>query len=373
METTTLKPAIWIDSEKSLRDAAQRWQEESRLAIDTESNGLHAYQERICLIQVSTPQADWLIDPFAIEDLAPLGALLRDASIEKVFHAAEYDLICLKRDYGFEVQNLFDTMLAARLLGYQKVGLGNLLAELFGIHLDKKYQKANWARRPLPPEMLHYARMDTHFLLRLRDRLEEELHTRGLWPLAEEDFLLACRVNVPERNAPDWERVAGNHTLDGQEAARLQALLEWREAEAARRDVPPFKVIGNHTLLTLALEPPQTTGELRKAGLSKRQIERYGRDLLRVLHASHPSLRPSRWQRPDQDFLTRLKALGNWRRDEGRRRNLPSDAILPRTLMERLAREHPQTPEALQNLMAETPWRYRQFGEDLLHLLRSLP
>lgn len=373
METTTLKPAIWIDNIKSLHEAARRWQKENRLAIDTESNGLHAYQERICLIQVSTPQADWLIDPLAIDDLSPLGALLRDASIEKVFHAAEYDLICLKRDYGFDLQNLFDTMLAARLLGYQKVGLGNLLATMFDIHLDKKYQKANWARRPLPPEMLHYARMDTHFLLRLREKLEEELRARGLWPLAEEDFRLACQVNVPKRNTPNWERVAGNHTLDGQEAARLQALLEWREAEAARRDVPPFKVIGNHTLLTLALEPPQTTSELRKIGLSKRQVERYGKDLLQILHASYPSLHPTGWQPPEPEYLARLKALGNWRRDEGRRRQLPSDAILPRTLMERLARKRPQTPEALQALMAETPWRYQQFGNDLLHLLRSLP
>ena len=152
--------------------------------MNTESNSLHAYRERVCLIQFSTPATDYLLDPLALPDLSPLTPIFANPKIEKVFHAIEYDIICLKRDFGFEVANIFDTMQATRILGEKQVGLDAILAAKLGIVINKKYQKADWADRPLSPEMLNYARLDTHYLLPLRDILHAELAATGRWDLA---------------------------------------------------------------------------------------------------------------------------------------------------------------------------------------------
>src|SRR5512139_501768 len=151
------------------------------IAVDTESNSLHAYREQVCLVQFSTPTTDYLVDPLALQDLSPLAPLFADPGIEKIFHAAEYDLLCLSRDFGFKFANLFDTMLAARILGRNMVGLGSLLESEFGILLDKRHQRADWGKRPLPEDQLSYARLDTHFLIPLRNHMRQELQDRQWW------------------------------------------------------------------------------------------------------------------------------------------------------------------------------------------------
>src|SRR5512146_3163708 len=161
------------------------------VAVDTESNSLHAYRERVCLIQFSTPDTDYVLDPLALDDLSPLGAIFSDPSIEKIFHASEYDIICLSRDYGFSFACNFDTMQAGRILGRRQAGLDRLLEEKFDVKMNKHFQKADWAVRPLSRDLLLYARLDTHYLIRLRDMLKAELEEKGLWQLAEEDFELA--------------------------------------------------------------------------------------------------------------------------------------------------------------------------------------
>ena len=142
--------------------------------MDTESNSLYAYQEQVCLIQFSTRDKDYLIDTLALEDLSILGPIFHSDKILKVFHAAEYDLICLFRDYGFRFDYLFDTMVAARILGLPQIGYGPLLDQYFDIKMNKKYQRANWGKRPLNPEMLEYARQDSHYLIALQELLRAE-------------------------------------------------------------------------------------------------------------------------------------------------------------------------------------------------------
>ncbi|HRE47530.1 MAG TPA: ribonuclease D, partial [Aggregatilineales bacterium] len=178
--TTSLPPIQMIDSDQSLLRLVERLANEALIAVDTESNSLYAYYERVCLIQISTQTGDWVIDPLALDDLSPLGTIFADPHIEKVFHAAEYDLMCLKRDYEFIFLNLFDTMVTARILGRKAIGLGSLLEDYFDLHMDKRFQKANWSERPLPKDMLRYAQKDTHYLPALRDKLYEELVGRGL-------------------------------------------------------------------------------------------------------------------------------------------------------------------------------------------------
>src|SRR4030043_821960 len=157
------------------------------LAVDTESNSLFAYHEQVCLIQFSTPEADYLLDPLGFGDLPSLAPIFADENIQKTFHAAEYDLLCMKRDYGFEFNNLFDTMLAARIVGRKEVGLGSILESEFNIQADKRHQRANWGQRPLPGYLLDYARQDTHFLIPLQEILKRQLESKGLLPLAQED------------------------------------------------------------------------------------------------------------------------------------------------------------------------------------------
>ena len=159
---------VWVDQPKQLRQAAGELAAEEVLAVDTESNSLYAYHEQVCLIQFSSCQKDYLIDAMVLSDLTPLEEIFQTDRILKVFHAAEYDLICLFRDYGFRFSYLFDTMIAARILGYDKIGLGSLLEQYFDIHMNKKYQRANWGKRPLKAEMLDYARLDSHYLIQPR-------------------------------------------------------------------------------------------------------------------------------------------------------------------------------------------------------------
>ena len=198
MTQQTLPPPVWVDRQDKFDHMVAELSAQGRIAVDTESNSLHAYRERVCLIQFSIPKKDYVVDPLVIQDLSALAPLFANPKIEKIFHAAEYDLLCLRRDYGFEFAKLFDTMQAARILGYGYVGLDNLLAEKFGVKIDKRHQKADWGARPLTSAQMDYARFDTHYLFQLRDLLEGELREKERWELALEDFALACKVGEPK-------------------------------------------------------------------------------------------------------------------------------------------------------------------------------
>src|SRR5689334_8150940 len=178
-----LPAPTWVDTPAALRDMAETLSAQPCIAVDTEANSLHAYRERVCLIQFSIPGADYLVDPLALDDLTYLAPIFADAHIEKIFHAAEYDVIGLHRDFDFVFANIFDTMVAARTLGYAAVGLGSLLAEKFNLDLDKHNQKADWGQRPLSDELVDYARLDTRYLIPLRELLEAELREKERWEL----------------------------------------------------------------------------------------------------------------------------------------------------------------------------------------------
>ncbi|MDA3793284.1 MAG: ribonuclease D [Elusimicrobia bacterium] len=163
-----------IDSQSALNELATLLSGEKTIGVDTESNSMYAYREEVCLIQISTPKDNFIIDPFELDDLSPLGPDFASAKVEKIFHAGEYDVLCLSRDYGFDFNNLFDTMTAAKILNVEKIGLGDIIENEFNIKVPKKYQKADWGRRPLSEEMLEYAMMDTKFLIPLRNQYKKE-------------------------------------------------------------------------------------------------------------------------------------------------------------------------------------------------------
>ncbi len=366
----TLPPPHWIDTPDALRDLAAHLRAQPRIGVDTEANSLHAYREQVCLLQFSTAEADYLVDPLALDDLSPLAPVFASPQVEKIFHAAEYDVLGLHRDFGFSFAHLFDTMVSARILGYEKVGLGALLAQHFGVRVEKRYQRADWGQRPLPRELLDYARLDTHYLLPLRERLAEALEARGLLPLAEEDFARLARPLETPGRPPLWQR--GGHDLTPQQVAVLKALWEFREGEARRRNVPPFKILGDKTLVALARALPRTPGELRGVpGMRGHPLRRYGQALLAAVQAGlrAPAEPLARRARPDEATIARLEALRRWRQGAAAAMGVPSDVVLPRSHMEAIAAANPPTLEALQPLMRDIPWRFERFGPQILAAL----
>ncbi len=166
--TNNLPSPTFINKQPVFEELMGHLQNEKTLAVDTEANSLFAYQEQVCLIQISTETKDYIIDPLPLKDLAPLGRIFKNPAIEKVFHASEYDILIMHDDFDFEFSNLFDTMLAAQILGRKKLGLDSLLEQIVGIKVNKKYQRADWGKRPLSNDMLQYAQMDTHYLIKIR-------------------------------------------------------------------------------------------------------------------------------------------------------------------------------------------------------------
>lgn len=369
----TIPPPVWIATTPSLLSLAGQLGSLDRIAVDTESNSLHAFKEQLCLVQFSTPGKDFLVDPLALKDLAPLKPVFQDARIEKVFHAVEYDLVCLKRDHGIGITHLFDTMQAARILGYSRVGLDSMLELKLGIKVNKKYQKADWGERPLSSEMLNYARLDTHYLLELRDQLEAELKTRSRWELAQEEFTrLAEGGNGNGRlETLAWQRVKGAQKFTDRQLTILQELCAWRDEQARSMNRPPFKVIDDQRLVAITLARPTTRDELQALDLTPRQVDHYGSEILKaVKHGlqNRPVSRPQT-SRPSQATLDRLNLLSEWRKKTGGKWGVESDIILPKAWMHTIAEKKPLSLPDLAKCMPNAPWRLAQFGEQILALL----
>jgi len=362
---------VWVDQPQQLRHAAEELAAQDVLAVDTESNSLYAYREQVCLIQFSSRDKDYLIDAMVLPDLSPLEEIFSTDRILKVFHAAEYDLICLFRDYGFRFNFLFDTMIAARILGYDKIGLGSLLERFFNIQMNKKYQRANWGKRPLKAEMLNYARLDSHYLIPLQEQLRGELVASGRWDLALEDFrrLTQGIEDTTETHETDFWKLHGAYDLSPEKAAVLKSLYQFRESTAEAQNRPPFKVISNQALVEMANATPKNCAELLKlSALHERQAKRYTRGLLTAIQEGQhaPPVHPPNHTRPHNSILDRIDALRDWRKHTGQDLGVPSDVVLPRDVLNRIAWANPDSMEALKAHMWDVPCRFNRFGQQIL-------
>src|SRR6476659_2360998 len=245
-----------IASEQKLADLIRQIQPADRIAIDTEADSLHSYREKLCLVQISVPSAalvcDFIVDPLTNLDLEPLRQALEPREI--ILHAADYDLRMLRRGLDFKASKLFDTVVAARLLGIREFSLGALVKRFFDVELHKHSQKANWALRPLPTRMLKYALDDVHYLLPLAAKLEEELERvqRRDWFRQSCERAIESAAGGRERTEDELWRIAGAGGLDPHTGAVLRALWQWRETEAEMVDRPPFHILQNHELLKAA-------------------------------------------------------------------------------------------------------------------------
>jgi len=374
-----LPEPVLIDKPYQLSKLVAALRHERIIAVDTESNSLYAYQEQVCLIQFSTTEDDYLVDPLALDDLSSLEPIFSSTEIEKVFHAAEYDLICLSRDFGFTFTNLFDTMVAARILGREAVGLGSMLEDEFGVRTDKRFQRADWGRRPLPTDMKNYARMDTRYLIPLRDHLLASLHQTHLWALAKEDFDLLCQVNGypvngEKKNIEEPWGIRGAVDLTPQGAAVLLDLCRYRDKVARRINRPLFKVINNQTLLVIASDSPRNLHELGAIqGMSPKQVRRHGNNILRAVKRGLrlDPIYPPKYPKHSVAYLQRMDRLRQWRKYTAQDMGVQSDVVMPRALLEKLARQRPTDEQELASILSDVPWRLDKFGSQILEELYS--
>jgi ribonuclease D len=369
-------PAAYISTDEDLRQLAAALSTEPLLAVDTESNSLHAYQERVCLVQLSTRTNDYIVDPLTIKDMRPLGLLLADPNIEKVFHAAEYDLICMKRDYSFIVCNLFDTMAAARIVGHKAVGLGSLLLTYLEIQQDKSHQRDNWGQRPLTEASLLYAQMDTHYLPVVRDRLIAELEASDCLDEAREAFADMEEVPLVDLSfEPEgYWRIGIPHSLNLRAMAILRELYLLREQYARQRDCPPFKIMSDNVLVALAESAPTTLYEMEKVkGVAPVMTRRYGRAVLRAVQRGRNRrvTRPSDGQPPaDPVVVERYSALRDWRKSRAEKRGVESDVIISKDALWTLAHKAPSKLEDMSGIRGLGPWRLSVYGEEILEVIR---
>jgi len=375
MAQKRIKPTP-ITKQADLGRVVEKLRTQPIVAVDTESNSLFAYREQVCLIQFSIPGIDYLVDPLVLEDISALGKIFSNPKIEKVFHAAEYDLLTLQRDFGFSFKNLFDTMAAARILGRKQVGLGSLLKDEFGVELEKKYQRANWGKRPLPKPMLEYASLDTHYLIRLRNLLAAALEKKKRWPIAKEDFSRLTQVNgkPPEPHGVDVWRVSGVYDLKPQQVTILKYLAEYREERAKSLDRPLFKVIGDRTLVAIAEKSPKTIEELSELpGMTPGQVRRHGKAMLQAVSEGKndaPTRRP-RNNYIDDRIINLIEALRNWRKQKARKIGVESDIVLPRDVLEKISHAMPESKEALADLMKDVPWRFQEYGDQIFQITQD--
>lgn len=372
-----LPPATIITTDAALLELAQVLKTESLLAVDTESNNLYAYYGRICLIQLSTRSADYIIDPLAIDNMQPLADILADPAIEKVFHAAEYDLICLRRDFNAQVHNLFDTMFAARLCAIEQFGLGDLLKQLMGVEVDKSHQLDNWGERPLAADSLRYAQMDTHYLPVLRDLFVERLTALDRMEEAAEVFADVLRIEIKEREFDEdgYWKLGRPQSLTRRQMAVLKELYLLREEIAREEDLPPFKVFSNNLLTNMARVQPHTMTDLfALRGLSNRQVRIHGQRLLSALERGRSSRLPAppEMDVPDPVLAERYVVLHAWRKERAAQRGLDSSLVLSKHTLWEIARRLPADFDSLTAIDGMGQWRLRNYGDELLRLVSTL-
>ena len=374
-QNSTINP-ILVDTPEALARTVARLLAEPAVAVDTESNSFYVYHEQVCLIQFSISGQDFLVDSLALPDLSPLAPLFADPAIEKVFHAAEYDVMCLKRDFGFQFVNLFDTMIAARILGWKRYGLGSILEERFGVRQDKRLQRANWGQRPLSPAQLRYATLDTHYLLPLRDILRAGLRACRREREAREAFaaLPALEWNKREFDPDSFWSIKGARDLPPAGRAVLRELYIYRDEQARARNIPPFKVLSNAVLIHLSERRPATIRELRQVkGISQVIVERYGHGLLDAIRRGRnapPPRLPEYPPRPQNAVLERYEALRRWRKRRAEARGVEPDVLISNETLFELAKRAPQDLEALAELDLLGPWKLETYAAELLAVLR---
>ncbi|HEY9517224.1 MAG TPA: HRDC domain-containing protein [Gemmatimonadaceae bacterium] len=348
------------------------------LAVDTEGASFHRFVDRIYLLQLSTRTLTAILDPLTMGEPKRLRRLLEDDRVEVVFHDADYDLRLLHQDYGWQVSHIFDTRIAAQLLGIRAFGLAALLERYFGIKLEKKHQRADWSMRPLPQDMLDYAAQDTMYLLDLRDRMRADLEAAGRWEWASEEFqrLEGTHWGV-DSDGNGYMRIKGARDLNRRQLALFRELAAWRDVVASELDRATFRVAGNEALLEVARQAPRTLDALTAIkGVPRGIATRRGKEVLeavrRGLEVPDKDLprfpRAPRWDR-DPDFDARVSRLRAVRESAAERLGLDPGVLVSRERLETIARRRPSTMEELLDVPDLRRWQAAEMGTEILRVV----
>lgn len=363
-----------ITTPEQLGRAVDFFRQQPLLACDLEADSMHHYREQVCLLQISGGGRNLIIDPLACPDISPLAPIFADPAVVKVFHGADYDVRMLHRGFGIEINNLFDTMIACQFLGEPALGLAAVLKKRFGVDLDKRFQQADWSKRPLPPEMLDYAAKDTSLLPDLYRELTVELTAKGRLSWVLEECVLLSRVRTAERSdEPLSARFKGASRMRPLAIAVLEGVLRFRDEEAQRRDLPPFKVLGNEPLREIAERNPSSIADLTGiVGLTPKLIERYGKKILQAVREGRklsPAELPvfTRRSRPERSRLQeeRLKKLKTWRTHKAQELGIDPGVLANNALLDSLAEGAPVSSGDIPGLKN---WQTQLFAAELRQL-----
>jgi ribonuclease D len=369
-----------IDTISDLKKALKSIETEKRVGFDLEADSMYHFSEKVCLLQVASKNTAFAIDTLKLNDLSPLKPLFLNKDIIKVFHGADYDVRSLFRDFGIEIRNLFDTELASRFLGIKETGLEAVLRNRFDLKLEKKYQKKDWSERPLSPDMLNYALNDVRHLVSLSEILEKELVDAGRLDWVKEECEILCKVRPPEDNgAPLFLKFKGAGNLNLRTLAVLEALLRFRKETAQRKDRPPFKIMGNDSILKLAeIKPDSLEKIMDTEALSQKQADIYGRDIVRIIGRAVrmpenmlPVYPRERFLRVSESDSKRIEALKKWREKKAVKLKMDPGLLFNNSLINVVGVKNPATYEEMDAISGIKNWQKRELGDEIVSVLRQ--
>ena len=380
MNTTTDMIYKMINTRNELEDFVGTLENETAVGVDLEADSMYHFKEKVCLIQMAATNVNVVIDPLAIKDLSALKPVFNRSDICKIFHGADYDVRSLYRDFRITVHHLFDTELASRFLGFAETGLEAVLKKKFAVTLDKKFQRKDWSRRPLPPAMIAYAAEDARYLLPLAQSLKTELDEKNRlgWVYEECEYLSEVRPSTAN-NQPLYMNFKGAGKLDSRSLAVLEALLHFRRKVARRKDKPLFRIFGNRSLLELAGKKPLNSMQLVKTGaLSAKQISMYGREMLTAIQGAMklaaeelPVYPRKKTPRVSLAVAGRVKALRNWRDKQAQKLSIDPALICTKALMSTIAVQRPLKISELTAIKEMKNWQRKEFGQDIVKVMRQ--
>jgi len=380
MNATTDITYKMINTRNELEDFVGIIENEKTVGVDLEADSMYHFKEKVCLIQMAATNINVVIDPLVVKDLSPLKPIFKRGDICKIFHGADYDVRSLYRDFRISIHNLFDTELASRFLGVSETGLEAVLKKKFAVTLDKKFQRKDWSRRPLPPDMIAYAAEDARYLLPLAQGLKVELEgkNRLAWVYEECEYLSRVRP-ITVNDQPLYMNFKGAGKLDSRSLAVLEALLGFRREVARKKDKPLFKIFGNRSLMELAGKKPLQLKQLEKTGaLSSRQISMYGREILAAIQSAMklpaeelPVYPRKKARRVSLAVAGRVKALRNWRDKQVQKLAIDPALICTKALMSTIAVQRPLNLSELAAIKEMKNWQRKEFGRDIVKVLKG--
>lgn len=367
-----------IDTVTGLEKIVRILEKEKTIAIDLEADSMFHFKEKVCLIQVASKNRSIVIDPLQIKDLSSLRSIFTGHDIQKILHGADYDVRSLYRDFNFEINNLFDTELACRFLGIKETGLETVLKNFFKINLDKKYQRKDWSKRPLPQEMLDYAARDVIYLISLAEILGKELDKKGrlTWVHEECEYLSKVRPTL-SNDEPLFLKFKGAGRLNPRSLAVLESLLQFRKKAAEKKDKPLFKIIGNNDLMKITLAKPVTLRLLIETkALSNRQISMYGNALVETINKAIkipedklPIYPYKKAPALSHRVPKRLKKLKKWRNKKAKELEVDPAIICNNALINSIAVKNPLNVDRLETIKDMKTWQKREFGKEMVAVL----